>query len=298
MNVRFSLAGLILVALGVLLLLGNLNLYHFDWNFVLRLWPILLILFGLKYIFGEKGAGWASIIAIILILGFLFIVDAFGLNSVSLITKPELKSQTITENYSASYETAKLSLNLGAGNFNIENSTNNLIDINSETTLGEYNLNKNTSDKNINLNLSLNSKRHFWLSSINNENSAIINLNTTPIWTIDSKIGASNVNFDFSEYKISASSFEIGAANAYIKYGDKTNVSSATFDTGASKVSIDIPKSSGCEAKFDVGISAKYLTGFEQKSDSIYRTTNFDSATNKIYLNFKAGVSSLNIDQY
>jgi hypothetical protein len=78
MNVRFSLTGLILMAIGIILLLGNLNLYHFDWEFVLKLWPIILILFGLKFIFGDKSAGFVSIIILILLLVYLSITDIFG----------------------------------------------------------------------------------------------------------------------------------------------------------------------------------------------------------------------------
>lgn len=85
MNIRFSLIGLVLVAVGVLLLLGNLNLYHFDWEFVIKLWPLVFILYGLKFIFGDRGAGLISVILVALLLIFLFVIDAFGLNYFTFI---------------------------------------------------------------------------------------------------------------------------------------------------------------------------------------------------------------------
>ncbi len=46
--------GLVLIALGVIILLGNLGYFQFDWDVLWRLWPTVLIYLGvvriLRYI--------------------------------------------------------------------------------------------------------------------------------------------------------------------------------------------------------------------------------------------------------
>lgn len=298
MNVKFSLTGLILIAIGIMLLLGNLNLYRFDWEFILKLWPIILILFGLKFIFGEKGAGWFSIITVGVLIVFLFVIDALGLNNSSFLNQPTTKTQVLSEEYNSTTEQTSLSLNLGAGNFNIADVTDKLITANSETTLGEYVISKTDSGNKSDLSLKLNTKRKFWLGSFRNTNNLNISLNANPVWTIDTNAGASSIDFDLSKYKISNANFNLGASSTYVKFGNLSPDIKSTFDAGASKIVIDVPKDSGCEAIFDTGATSKTMNGFDKIDDKTYRTSNFDSAKNKIYLKFKAGASSLEIDRY
>lgn len=298
MNVKFSLTGLILIAIGIMLLLGNLNLYRFDWEFILKLWPIILILFGLKFIFGEKGAGWFSIITVGVLVVCLFVIDAFGLNNSSFLNQPTARTQVLSEEYSSTTEHTSLSLNLGAGNFNIADTTDKLITANSETTLGEYVISKTDSGNKSDLSLKLNTKRKFWLGSFRHTNNLNISLNANPVWTIETNAGASSIDFDLSKFKINNANFNLGASSTYVKFGNSSTDIKSTFDAGASKIVIDVPKDSGCEAIFDTGATSKTMNGFDKIDDKTYRTSNFDSTNNKIQLKFKAGASSLEIDRY
>jgi hypothetical protein len=67
---------LLLIAVGVVFLLDNLNLIAVDgWELILRLWPVLLIVGGLDYLYQGRGWTWG---AFLLLLGGVFLLANFG----------------------------------------------------------------------------------------------------------------------------------------------------------------------------------------------------------------------------
>lgn len=69
---RPSITGpVILIALGVIFLLNNLDLIELNaWDVVLRFWPILLIAVGLDILIGHRSA-WGAAIAVVVVLAIL-----------------------------------------------------------------------------------------------------------------------------------------------------------------------------------------------------------------------------------
>jgi hypothetical protein len=69
---RVSLAGsVILISLGIILLLNNLGLLERSvWEVIFRLWPVLLIVWGLEILIGRRSV-WGSLLALVLILAVL-----------------------------------------------------------------------------------------------------------------------------------------------------------------------------------------------------------------------------------
>ncbi len=69
---RVSLVGpVILIGLGIILLLNNLGILEWSvWEVILRLWPVLLIAWGLDLIIGRRSI-WGSLLALVLIVALL-----------------------------------------------------------------------------------------------------------------------------------------------------------------------------------------------------------------------------------
>jgi hypothetical protein len=91
---------------------------------------------------------------------------------------------------------------------------------------------------------------------------------------------------------------DMGAASLELKLGDKYPETMVDVDAGASSVEILVPDSSGCEIKADVSISSKDFKGFRKIHSNLYRTENFETAKNKIYISLDAGVSSIEVRRY
>lgn len=66
MNKRKILWGIVLVLLGTMLLLDNLNLLHIEWSALTKLWPVFFILMGINLIF-RRSLFWVSALLLIVI---------------------------------------------------------------------------------------------------------------------------------------------------------------------------------------------------------------------------------------
>lgn len=57
---RFNTTGLVLIALGVLLLLDNLGLFTWNWHELVQFWPLILVAVGVSMLFprhNKNGSG-------------------------------------------------------------------------------------------------------------------------------------------------------------------------------------------------------------------------------------------------
>lgn len=76
-----SIGALLLIAAGTLLLLNNFGIISWRvWDLLWRFWPLLIILLGLKLIFGKRAAGRF----VVTLIGILLIALAFALSIASV----------------------------------------------------------------------------------------------------------------------------------------------------------------------------------------------------------------------
>ena len=129
-------------------------------------------------------------------------------------------------------------------------------------------------------------------------NNVLLKLSTSPIWNIEMGIGAGELDFDFSNYKVKKLEIETGAASIDIKLGDKQDKVDIDIESGVASVKIKVPESVGCEIKMDGALNSKDFDNFEKIKDGVWQTKGFDKATKKICLNVDSGLSSLKVDRY
>lgn len=88
---RPGIAGpVLLIGLGVIFLLNNMGLLQWSvWDVVLRLWPLLLVAWGLDLLLGRRSA-WGAAVALIIILALLaggvFMMEEASLPAGNLVT--------------------------------------------------------------------------------------------------------------------------------------------------------------------------------------------------------------------
>ncbi len=111
-------------------------------------------------------------------------------------------------------------------------------------------------------------------------------------------IGAAKLDFDLSQFKVKKLDLDAGAASLEIKLGDKYPKSYLNIGAGASEIVIRVPSNSGCDLNLSAVLSGKSISGFEKIDHGHYRTDNFETAENKIYINVDAAVSSYTITRY
>lgn len=126
-------------------------------------------------------------------------------------------------------------------------------------------------------------------------NDVDFHLNKNPEWDLHMNMGAGEVDFDFTDYKVRNFNFDGGAAALDIKFGSLLPITDVNVKTGIADVKISVPIASGCRIKTKTGLSAKDFTGFTKMKDGTYETPNYASSTNKIFINLDGGLSNFEV---
>ena len=292
--------GIVLIAIGILFILKNVNLLHFNWVMIFQLWPLLLIFWGISIIPVKEYIKFILML-VFLFLGLWFInynksYLYFGWNF-NKETTENWKEQNISELYDSTITRATLKMDAVAGNYSIAGTTNKLIDFESKGNVGEYKMMVSEEDSNkiVKIGLENNVVR---IGNNEKGNNTQILLNENPVWTLKFEAGASSVNFDLSKFKVEKIKYEGGASDLNLKLGQLYPMVNIDIEAGASSITIKIPKESGCEFTGDNVLSSKHLDGFTKTDGDAYRTAGFDKAANKIYVNVDAAVSKFSIERY
>lgn len=307
--------GVILIFAGVLFILQNLNIIYFDWMSLWRLWPVILVLWGVSII---PVHNWIKLILVLLVLGGslsfmlnksvyweedrrswdteLFDDDFFDNDDDNDQNNRRYSTQTFNIPYEDSSKYVELRMEAAAGKFTINNNSDELLKFNRKGNSAEYSYVIKTIDSSSVIDIEMeNASVNF---GKNHKNTVNLSLNDYPIWDINLSAGAASIDFDLKDYNINRLVIEGGAASIKVELGDKTETTHVDIEAGASSVVIKIPEESGCLLNLDAVFSGKKIQGFEKTDHGKYRTANFDEAINKVYIDAETAVSSFTIIRY
>ncbi len=334
--------GSLLLGFGLLTLAKTLGWYHIDWGQLLRFWPVLLILAGISLLVG-RGQTWAGPVTALLLaiaLPSAMINKAqrhFGNNNFSWNgndfnynddendsdnndddkndendNKDDAGSRTTTNgNFSealpANITTAELNFGAGAGNFEIDGTTNKLFEAKTESEFGEYSLltkrNDATQNTVVDFKMDNNDKDSVNIDLGNDnwndiKNKVKMQLSDKPIWDMKLNVGAGKGDFDLSNFKVQKLELNVGVSKIDLKLGDKNPFTEVEIKAGVASVDVEIPESVGCEFTSKDALTTKDLDEFKEVSSGLYRTENYDKATKKIKISYKGGISSIKISRH
>ena len=194
---------------------------------------------------------------------------------------------------------ANFHLEGGAGSFTMNGNTAKLFEANTKSSIVKFlsNTSINKLDKSATVNLKM-EDGNIKIKKGELSNQAKIQLNEKPVWNIDLGIGAGNGNFDFSNYKVEKLKVSTGVADMKIRMGSKLALSDVEIKAGVASVTLEIPKSVGCEMHMDGALNAKDMDDLDKVSNGLYRSPDFEQAAKKIIIRFEGGLTSINIKRY
>jgi hypothetical protein len=291
--------GVLLIAIGGLFLFNNLGLLNVNWETIWRLWPMILVFWGLSILFGKQRPPWYVVVLMILLLLFMIAAAAtssFFRSDFDIVSGDGLR-QTLEEPMAPNTTKATFRLQTGAGKFFIRDTTKQLVKAETETSFGKYSMTSEHSDNSAYATLEFRGRNRGWNFG-NGRNRVDVRLNPDPTWTINLEVGAASGDFDLSPFKVEELRLDAGASSMHIKLGDRSEETRVRVKTGASTTSIEVPESAGCEVHLQTALSGKRIRGFDKVSGNRYQTSNFESAAKKIYIEVSAGVSQIRVDRY
>jgi len=314
--------GIFLLSLGVLLLLHNFHIVEVSWEKVFRLWPFLLIFWGLKYI--PMSERWRNITNIALLVLFYLLLffgpqmhwrkplggllpiniwysgdkDEDEHETVRKITKgdEEQSDMYFSVEMNPAIKEAFMELNIAAADFKIKEPTDKLYELVLEDMpfplQNEFDM---QGDKAIIRIGPENKNTSYRVKVVANGE---LRLYAGIPWEININTGASALDLDFSPYIIRKMNILSGAAKIDLKLGDKSPQADVEIDTGASDLTIRVPARAGVEVEVNNVLSSKSLPGFVKVGKNLYRSENYDQAQSKIHLVINSAVSQLKIKKY
>lgn len=309
--------GVILITLGALLAMRSLDIFFFSWHSVFRLWPLVLVFWGIA-ILPVKGMlkillTVATVVIGIVILsqnprsdghwGFWFPdritwedeYDDDEYDSDDYESESDWEDQYFSEKYENEDKYARLNLDAVAGEFELVGVTSHLFEFDSEGNTGPYyssaeSVNDSTTRVTIkqkNIRKSGNLRNYFKLQ-----------LNQNPIWQINVDIGAADVEMDLTPFKVEKIDIDGGACAIDLKLGNKFKKTYVTIDAGASGIEINVPSESACEVNTSTILSGRELDGFNKIRKGLYQTPNFSNSANQIFIDIDAAVSGVKVERY
>lgn len=309
--------GILLVIVGTLFLFDYYELIDFSFSNLLRLWPLLLIIWGISILPIKKQ--YSNIITIALVFGGLLLAslvphksfhysfsNGVSSSNVSVVDDDD-DTYTNSKHYSISYAandstltTAKLDLNIGAGDLSItQPSEQYWLDFEANSNLQDYNgsMTTNGTQAHFIIDSEEEGHRNFKLNN-KSKNKAKLRLSNKLLWDIELDAGAVEMYSDLRELRIRSLEINTGASDINISLGTLQKETHLNIDSGASSIDIEIPAAAYCEIKADGFISDLEAPGFIKNDKGVYTTKDVSADTadvQKIYIDIDSAVSAVNI---
>lgn len=297
--------GTLLVTLGVLGLVVNFFDFAFQWSTAWKFWPLVLVLIGLSIIVKNKmGKLVISGLAAVVLALSVFATISSGLGffkggmNFSFDDGPiETETSRYTEQISENIKNATFNFSAGAGNFRLLSTTDELVDISTESFGVDYTLTRNDYDDKSDITFKMESKK-FRFGKKGSFNKVEMALNPLPVWNVNFDVGAASMKVDLSNHKVKNVNINMGAAALNLKLGEPVDEIRLDVSAGASDIDIFIPENAACEIISDVALSSTNYEGFTKSESGKYRTPNFDETSKRIFIKIESGVSSIDVRKY
>jgi hypothetical protein len=325
MNSKNIFAGGFLILLGILFLGKEWGWFHINWHEISRLWPLLLIYLGLVALLGKTNRSATVITIVLLCIAIPTVIvrscqekvgDAFDHNGIHIDMDDDDddhdnnddddddkdyafkgSKQNLVEPMNASIKSATLNFSGGAAEFDIKETSKDLVEANAELNFGNISLKKTGDADSPKVDFALKGKTNNINIDEDNHNKVNLKLNPEVIWDMNFEFGAGKADFDLSQYKVKNLSIKTGLTETDVKLGDKTDNLDVKIESGLTDIEFQVPESVGCRIDIDGGLNDKDFDGFIQKNGH-WETPNFDKSTKKINLKFEGGLQSLKVRRY
>lgn len=302
MNNKIS-AGVWFVFIGLVVLLHNLNVIHFNFYAIIKYWPLALVSVGVSLLLqGKKNGALISTAANILICIFLIIVGTTS-NDYSHLEKSR---HTVSASYEDDYKTvrasrnpdtrtAEIEINGGAVSYSISDATADgaLFEATTSNPGITLTLDEKDGARNaLSLDMEIQGER-------SNKKPIQVRLDSTAIWDITFNVGAVSVDGDFSPYQIQSFGVNSGASSFKLKFGEPQNgITNIKISTAASSIKLSIPKDVAYSVKSENLLSSIKINGAKKKGDGNYQTDGYAEAENKYQIEIVGAANSFALNTY
>jgi hypothetical protein len=289
----FPLAGLVLVALGVLFLLQTTGVVPWNlWGVLWRFWPVLVIAFGINIILGRRVPWLAAILILVLLAGTLFMASFFTISTEQVSVPAEFASG---QQELDGLESVDVNIEFGAGELvlsSLPEGSPLLMDGSFYRVGAETSLVRSGSSGELDVRM-----RDRELPFVFGENADWeISLSQTPRINLNLDSGASSVELDLRDLLVTDLTIDTGASSLEVRMPAHAGHVNARITGGASSIEVIIPDGVAARIKTDSGLSSVDIDSRRFPNvNGTHVSPDFDTAENRIDLGIDSGVSSITV---
>lgn len=284
-----------MIGLGIGFLGQNYGLWDASiWRSIARVWPLLLIIIGIKLAFG-----WTRLSRLLMVVAGLAaipLVIALAIqNKAEVTNRPANHTLTIGANNDV--ERIKFEFDIGAAKFYLsslsdsddflEGHTQNTGPIEVDAQINNFEAIYEVKEK---------SGRWVYFSG-----GREFNYQLTPDLPVelDIKAGASDTSLNLEDLQVERLTVNAGASKLEIRLGNLVDRLEASLSIGAASLKLYVPADAGIQLNAEDGLSTQRFSGIEfERNGDVWSSDNFEAAAQKIIIDIDSGVSSIEIISY
>jgi hypothetical protein len=290
--------GVFFLTLGTAFLLERFGVMSLQWHHAWQYWPVVLIAWGAAILFGGKVI---RLVAVIVAAGVLALVLvallSFSWDDGAWEGGAITQEQVFHEKFIPGSSNASFTLESGAGEFKLMDTTADFVEVRTATSFGRYSLGREGGSAGTDFTLSLDGVRKGWPPG-RMRNQVAVQLNKQPVWDLVLDVGAAKMHCDLSPFKVRSLNMDCGATHVDLRLGRGVPESNVTIDAGASSLRIAVPSEAGCDVRVDAPLSSKSFPGFNRIAKGHFQSENYSSAAEHVFIEVDAGVSSITVERY
>lgn len=284
---------LILISIGVLLLLSNMNVLEFDvWNMISKYWPIIIIGMGLEIFLGRRvSAGQFIIIGLVILFAFNSKGQKFIFSDEDVIT------EHISVNMPDS-DLAEIDINFGVGQVSISAMDNEEKLLTGELDVLEgYELKETFSEGDI---------FHYSLGFDDGYQGIPFDVDGDITWDIQisedipivlsADAGVGQVTMNLETINLVELDLNMGIGQV-ILYLPETGDYEVDIDGGIGQLVIYVPEGLGARIIVETGLGNIDVDSEYSHSGNVYTNEEYATSENRVDLRVSAGIGSIEISE-
>ncbi len=304
--------GLFLIVIGILFGMRNFGYVDFHWSNVFRLWPFLLVYWGVTLLPVKQNIKMAlTLLTIISFFAALILLPPkhwsgrmnFSRHSIIVDDDDDFYGVQDTLNDDSHFHInqkmdeqirrGKLKLDFGAGSFRLKNTTGRLFDFDAKQRHGKFTTTTEIEDDVANIKI----KQKKVSFSSNEDMDAVAGLKINPrvIWDLSLNAGAADLDLRLRPFRVEKLDIDAGATDIFVEIGDRQDTVSVDLDAGVSNIEIVIPGGMSGEIHTSMVLASRDFIGFEKYKKGVYRTPDFDTNPKKVFINIDAAAAAVTV---
>ncbi len=288
---------IVLIGLGILFLLSNLNVIDLNfWELLFRFWPVFLIAAGLDILLGRRSSG-GPLIGLMLILGLIF--GAIWLGYIETSTPfGAVKGEAINQSLagaaraSVSIESNISQMQIGAGAAALELLSGDVTLHPNEELTQDFGVLGGMASY-----IVQSGSRSLILPNFGRMESGLWNLQLNRTVPIDLQVstGIGSSTLDLTQLNLSSLSVETGIGEAEIALPARGDFD-AIIKGGVGGITIYIPPTMAAQIEAATSIGTVRVVGDYTKEAQTYTSPDYQNAANRVHLTVEGSIGAITVE--